>query len=73
MPNPRTRTLTLALTALPLVLGALDASAAPPYLTHQGRLFTSGGDPVSGVVTFVFSLYAGAVDLNHIHFHLNLQ
>jgi len=54
----RTGKLAIAFTALPLIFGVIDASAAPPFLTHQGRLFQSDGAPVEGAVTFTFSIYA---------------
>lgn len=42
-----------------VVAAAGSAAAVPPFLTEQGRLFDSAGDPVAGpTVSIVFSVYA---------------
>jgi hypothetical protein len=41
-------------------LGSSARADVPAYLTQQGRLFDSMKNPVSGMTTFVFSLYTTA-------------
>ncbi|HEY3498533.1 MAG TPA: hypothetical protein VGK73_27770 [Polyangiaceae bacterium] len=35
-------------------------AAVPPFLTQQGRLFDTAGDPVTGAPSFAFSIYSDA-------------
>ncbi len=35
-----------------------QAQSVPPYLGHQGRLFDEVGQPITGKLSFVFTLYA---------------
>jgi hypothetical protein len=43
-----------------VMAAAGTALAVPPYLSEQGRLFDSTGDPVDATVSVTFSLYAAA-------------
>jgi hypothetical protein len=43
-----------------VVAAAGTALAVPPYLSEQGRLFDSAGDPVDATVSVTFSLYAAS-------------
>jgi hypothetical protein len=43
-----------------VIAAAGTALAVPPYLSEQGRLFDSTGDPVDATVSVTFSLYAAS-------------
>jgi hypothetical protein len=50
------RAIATALAALVLVLGSV-AEAAPAFLTQQGRLLSTAGVPMTGTLSFVFTIY----------------